>query len=44
MVKAFLVGVAVGMLICAAIAAIFGDRGGDNYFFEDRGDGHEQED
>lgn len=44
MVKAFLAGMAVGVLLCAAIAAIFGDRGGDDYFFEDRGDGHEQED
>lgn len=44
MVKMFLAGMAVGVLLCAAIAAIFGDRSGDNYFFEDRGDGYEQED
>lgn len=39
----FLAGMAVGVLLCAVIAAIFGDRG-DDYFFEDREDGHEQED
>lgn len=37
MVKMFLAGMAVGVLLCAAIAAIFGESGGDDYFFRGLG-------